>query len=286
MKPNRPQPAPYVAKPDPEYINAPQQDHPLQDAAILLAGFAAILLGVYLTLLALSTWALNKISLEQEMRWFGKIWTSQSGSSPQNDSSPQHAYLNHLLAKINSTSVPLQVSVLCSTELNAFALPGGQIVLTDALLKQLHSENGLLFVMAHELGHIVYRDHLQGMGRQLIFATGALLLGFGEQAALINTFNSAIGLSYSRQQESAADQYGLAITQKIYGHSFGAEELFALLVTQQTHLNAALAKLISTHPASAERLEQIKQSQRGLPVELVPIDPAFQHWLHALPCTD
>jgi Zn-dependent protease with chaperone function len=269
---------PYVPKPDLEGINAIENDHPLKDAAILLAGFVAIVCIGYALLIGISDWALRHISLQQEMRWFSKTWDSEFLSHPLPDEVQQ------LVMQLNQQiDFPLQVSVLCSHDINALALPGGRILLTQGLLENLPTNNALIFVLGHEAGHIVHRDHLRGMGRQIIFTMGAALLGFSDSAAL-STVNQTIGRAYDREQEARADQYGLQLTQKIYGHTWGAEALFEILAQQENFVDRSLSRFSSTHPPSQDRLNQIRQSQTASPQPLTKPQRPFKESLVELNC--
>lgn len=80
------------------------------------------------------------------------------------------------------------------------ALPGGRILLTKGLLEYLQTEYGLVFVLGHEVGHIVHRDHIRGIGRQIILVMGASMLGFTESCAL-STLNQVLGRTFDREQK-------------------------------------------------------------------------------------
>ena len=106
------------------------------------------------------------------------------------------------------------------------ALPGGLIVVTQGLLDQVESENELAFVLGHELGHFRNRDHLRALGRgvviSLFFAvvTGNDVAGLGIKATDLTL------RGFSREQETRADEFGLAIVHAEYGHVNQASRLF------------------------------------------------------------
>ena len=251
----------YVPKADVEGINVTDADHPLKDLAILLSGFLAAVFGCYLLLISLSDWALAKMTLQQEMHWFNKLLYDESPAQALPEAVATE--LNQLIAQINPLlPFPLHVSLLCSDEINALALPGGRILVTKGLLENLQSKNALMFVLGHEAGHIVHRDHLRGMGRKIILAMGAVLFGFAD-ASTLTSLSQTLGRVYDRDQEVAADAYALQLTQKIYGHTWGAGELFALLSDEESLVDRTLSRLAGTHPPSIDRLRNIQQSQKG-----------------------
>jgi Zn-dependent protease with chaperone function len=245
----------YTPKPDAEGINSPAEGSRLKDVCILLTGFLSIVAVFYFVLIAASDWALGRISLRTETRLLNSIWRA-------NENDPKlPADIQKLADRLTPfTEVPVRFNLNCSAEINAFALPGGRVQLTRGLLENLKTENGLMFVMGHELGHIVHRDHLRGMGRQVIAALGAAVFGWNEMGGL-SAVNNLVMQAFSREQEAAADEFGMSVLQKIYGHSAGAEELFEILSSKEDKLIQALLKFSSTHPGIQERITAIRLSQ-------------------------
>lgn len=154
---------------------------------------------------------------------------------------------------------PFRVIVVEKKETNALALPGGNIVVFTELLNNMHSENELAMILAHELGHFAHRDHLRGLGRSfLFFIISTALLG-GDNAAVRSFMNSSgiLTNTYSRTQESEADRYALDLLVKKYGHAGGAIDFFKSMASKETL--PELAHYLSTHPASQRRIETIRE---------------------------
>lgn len=245
----------YSPKPDLEGVNSSDRDSRLKDVLILLSGFLVIVGVFYFTLVSVADWALARISLRTERDWMQKVWT-KTESEP-----PLPPIVSQLAAQLSPyTEVPLQFSVNCSKEVNAFALPGGRIQLTRGLLQNLKTENGLLFVMGHELAHVVHRDHLRGMGRQLVTAVGAAIFGMNDIGGL-SAVNSMLLQVYSREQEASADDFALNVLGKVYGHTEGASELFEIILKEEAKVPAAFRKFSSTHPATEDRISRVRTSQ-------------------------
>ncbi|MNL09845.1 Metalloprotease LoiP precursor [compost metagenome] len=152
---------------------------------------------------------------------------------------------------------------MCDKNPNAFAIPGGAVFITNSLLKDVKTEMGIAFVMAHEIGHFKHRHHLKGMGRQLGFTIASLVVGLGDTASVANTFTSIMGRAYSRDQETQADEYALDLVTKVYGHVNGAEEFFEVLQKKESGLEK-FAGMLGTHPGTEERVQNIKASQTSL----------------------
>ena len=79
-------------------------------------------------------------------------------------------YINHLglkIAKVTERKVPYKFYVVNSNIINAFALPGGPVIITRGLFLQLDNESQLVGILAHELGHINARHHVKFLEKQL-----------------------------------------------------------------------------------------------------------------------
>lgn len=173
--------------------------------------------------------------------------------------------LNQMLARLE-TQLPLEqrqkrdyrVLYVPDSTVNAIALPGDAIVLYAGLVKQAESENELMMVLGHELGHFAHRDHLRGLGRsllvQIVFAmfigdTGWL------QSAAASGVEAVTRSQFSQSQEREADEYGLTLLQKTYGHVAGATNFFVKMSQQK---GADLA-FLSTHPAPGKRVKELER---------------------------
>lgn len=245
----------YVPKPDIEGINSPKSENQFLDAMILLAGFFGILAVVSVSFIFIADAVMSRVSLEREIQWFGDIeLTDEKKKSP---------WLERIVEKINARAdFPMQVSILCSKEPNAFAFLGGKIFVTSGLLSELKSENGLAFVLAHEMGHVVHRDNVRNLGRKAVFQALSVLLGLGD-AGNLATFSGFISLGYDRNLEESADEYALQLVSKVYGHTNGADEFFQRMSEDESILEKNLARFASTHPPSADRLAKLKAAQSG-----------------------
>ncbi len=138
------------------------------------------------------------------------------------------------------------------------ALPGGLIIVTRGLLDDVDSENELAFVLGHELGHYRNRDHLRALGRGLVLAlffrviTGNDVAGIGINVADITV------RSFSRKQESQADEFGLAIVNAEYGHVEEAWRLFQRWESEGASIDDGI-RYLSTHPRPGDRVLRMQE---------------------------
>lgn len=268
--------ADYVPKPDLEGINSPASYSPFKDAVILVSGFLVIVCVFYYSFIHLTDWAFTKVSPETEMKLLSKLWPDRLKEGLSEEEQPED--FKALVAGVNAeTKLPLRVSIICDENPNAFALPGGVIYLTSGLFKTLKSENGAAFVLGHEIGHFIHRDHIRGLGRQIVFAVGASLFGFGDITSL-KAIDSFIARGFDRDQESDADTFALDLVRKLYGHTWGAQEFFEEMSKEETAVTRTLSRFASTHPLSSARLDRVRATQTGAPVELKTPADGFNKW--------
>ncbi|MGF1482463.1 MAG: M48 family metallopeptidase [Cyanophyceae cyanobacterium] len=249
----------YTPKEVPEHVNVTPV-HPLVNFLYLVGTVITFSALVYWLLGLVAAQLIIRISPEMEARIGQQLIATVETSKPQ-----QQEYLEELLASLHepqTISVPLTLHVVDYEQPNAAVLPGGHILLTEGLLKQAESENELAFVLAHELGHIVARDSLRGLGRSLVLLTVTSALGFGTggspPSGLVTLTGQLTDLHYSRQQETAADLYALTALIRVYGHGGYGLDFFAR--TQKE--DKGKLGLFSTHPLTQQRLDYLRKVAR------------------------
>ncbi len=139
---------------------------------------------------------------------------------------------------------------------NAFALPGGSIVVTDALVRAAKSDSEVAGVLAHELGHVELRHSL----RQIYSALGVgifLTLVGGDPGALIDSVISQasvlLTLSYSRSFESEADARAVELMLAI-----GEDPVAFADLLERIDSGGKETSLLATHPGAGERREAVR----------------------------
>lgn len=152
---------------------------------------------------------------------------------------------------------PLQVRAVEAPVVNAFALPGGAILVTDDLIDMAETPDELAAVIAHEAAHVQLRHVMQGVWRS--FGFGVVLdavvgggTGAGQQAVLL--FGSFTSLRYTRAAEAEADARGQALLHAAGLSSQGMAPFFERLVGKRESTEAKMVKeLISSHPDTLRR---------------------------------
>jgi len=193
--------------------------------------------------------------------------------------------LNELLDRLEAKLPPEQrqnrdykVLYIPDDTVNALALPGDRIIIYAGLVKQAQSENELVMVLGHELGHFANRDHLRSLGRAVIVQV-AISYFIGDIGAIESIAVSGIeaisNSQYSQSQESQADEVGLTLLQQTYGHVAGATDFFAWMSQKQT----SDVDFLATHPAPGRRVKELQQliKQRNYQLEKkLPLPPTLQ----------
>lgn len=153
------------------------------------------------------------------------------------------------------TSYPIRITVVRKDEVNAFALPGGHIVVFDGIIRKMKTKEELAALLAHEVSHVHYRHSLRNIFRSL---GGYLFLSLllndinGMVTVLADNSNMLANLTYSRELETEADRKAMEIFQADGLDLKGFVDLFNVL--QNEHGDVGSLKLLSTHPLTQDRL--------------------------------
>ena len=245
--------------------------NPLKEAAWLVGGLITILALLYIVLGFVAGLVAMHLPVKAEV-WIGRK-ISAGFQDRSNHYLQQH--LDSLIGALPADS-PLHAYTFRifldeSEKVNAFALPGGSIVVFKGLLQTVGSENELDMVLAHELGHFAHRDHLQAMGRSLLVVVGSWLLPGDQSSDILPWIMGKLERRYSQKQEAAADSWGLDLLNRRYGHVGGATDFFKRLAGNgKTHL----AYFLATHPHPEDRLHRLETliRQNGYAVrETIPL---------------
>ena len=179
------------------------------------------------------------------------------------------------------TPYPFEFHLLRDPQtINAFALPGGQVFITAALLSRLTSEAQLAGVLGHEVGHVVARhgaEHLarQQLGAMLVNAVGIAASDTpegGRQAAVVaRAINQLVNLKYGRDDELESDRIGMQFMVEADYSPQGLVELMEILASARS--GEQPPEFLSTHPYPDNRVAQLKELitqsfPNGIPTQL------------------
>lgn len=261
--------SPYIPKEITEEVNVTPAS-PLVNLAYLAATVAFVGALVYGGLGLIATRLAVRIDPKTEES-IGAAMTATIPFQTAADDS-RVAYLADLLAELEAdvpqTTLgeaaypPLKVSILSTEAENAMVTAGSYMFVTDGLLENVESENELAFVLAHELGHLQHRDPLKALGRSLAWVTLSSVLGLGQGGdAIVGAANLA-NLSYSRSQETAADDFALELIMTHYQHADHSLGFFQRAQAEEPNWGALgkVAEWQQTHPLTGDRIRRLERT--------------------------
>jgi predicted Zn-dependent protease len=178
--------------------------------------------------------------------------------------------LGQNLARSSDAKVPFTIKILDTSEVNAFALPGGFLFVNSGLIAIAGNEAELAGVMAHEIAHVAARHSTRQASRSdlahsatlpLIFAGG--WTGFAVYQAASAAIPIAF-LKFSRGFEAEADMLGLQYMYKAGYDPTAFVDFFEKIETLEKKTPGTLAKVFSTHPMTEDRIRAAQESIQSL----------------------
>lgn len=169
--------------------------------------------------------------------------------------------VDRLLANAPPSRYQFKVQVVEDEMVNAFAAPGGQVVVMSGLLKKAESPEEVTGVLAHELQHVLHRHSIRQVADRLKWhLVVALLIGDvgSVQEAVLSNAPLFLQLSFSRSMEKEADTAGVELLVNSKVDPRGLRTFFERLQSQQG-ADPEILKIISTHPATADRIEYLSE---------------------------
>ncbi|MFM7426135.1 MAG: M48 family metallopeptidase [Elainella sp.] len=202
-------------------------------------------------------------------------------AEPSETQDQLNALLDQLESQLPERDRDYELLYVPDATVNAMALPGHHIVLYQGLLAEVESENELMMVLGHELGHFAHRDHMRQLGRGLLMQiVWSSLLGDmgGLQSVAASGVSALSDARYSQRQEYQADEFGLKLLQKTYGQAAGATDFFRRM-SQKPEAQLQSWDFLATHPGSAQRVKQLERqiAARSYPIgQKTPLSPELK----------
>lgn len=147
---------------------------------------------------------------------------------------------------------------------NAFALPGGQVFITEALYRRLDRQGGnaeLAGVLGHEIGHVLERHGNKRMAKQKLFSglatAGGMAGGDVQSQRTAAMIANMVSMRYGRQDELESDSWGVELL-GLAGYDPWAM-VGVMKVLDEAGGGGGPPEMLSTHPKPANRIEYIQQ---------------------------
>ena len=177
--------------------------------------------------------------------------------------------LQPLVNAIGDTSFHFKFYIANNPTMNAFAMPGGNVVIHSGIIQKAASWEELMGVLAHELSHVTQRHHVRGIISNLgIYVALSALVG--DASALLGTLAQASGsltsLKTSREYETESDETGWNYLLNANINPEGMIGMFKKLQKEypEDKDTEELTSLVSSHPAIGERIELLTKKKSEL----------------------
>ena len=196
------------------------------------------------------------------------------GAAPLVPDPALQAYVNRVgrwvASQTERPDLPWHFGVLDTSTINAFAAPGGYVLITRGLYEILDNESQLAGVLGHEIGHIVRRHHVKVLQESAGYSAVAGGLSTAADAtqranraawtnSVIGTGAEILARGLDKGAEFEADQLGIVLAARAGYSPFGLVDVLHKLAVRSSN-DESLGLLFKTHPAPGERLEKIGEA--------------------------
>ena len=251
----------------PEGINT-TDEHPLKEFFILSVGvLGLIFIAVFILSLTAEKLAVY-VPFETEQGLIPEMWTQIEPEIESLTSKQTREFMQSLSGRLAvhmqlPEGMEITVHYIEDDIVNAFATIGGHIFIHQGLLDELHSENALSMVIAHEMAHIYHRHPIIALGRGVVVGLilSAVTGASGDQfvGQVVNETGMIVLLNFNRDQERDADITALNAVNGLYHHVAGTNDLFKALMQAHDPDEVEPPTFLSTHPLTQERIDDLKK---------------------------
>lgn len=205
-------------------------------------------------------------SKEEEIALGREITGSLLGAAPLVKDAALQQYVNKVGRWVANQSersdLPWKFGVIDSADLNAFAAPGGYVLVTKGLYQKLQNEAQLASVLGHEIAHVVKKHQLKVLQKQQVVSAGSDWLKeklskknkLADKAIGTGAEISARGLD--KEAEFEADRMGMVLATRAGYDAFSLGEVLQMMA-QTSQSDSSVALLFKTHPHPDERLAKL-----------------------------
>ncbi|MFZ3157148.1 MAG: M48 family metalloprotease [Smithella sp.] len=208
-------------------------------------------------------------SPQEEIQIGREITGNLLGASPLVKDEALQKYVNQVGRWVANQSeradLPWHFGVIESEDINAFAAPGGYVIITKGLYRKLENEAQLAGVLSHEIAHVVRSHHLKILQKSQLLDLGAGLLGkqIGKDNQVIQKVIGSgaeiCARSLDKNAEFEADRMGVALTTRAGYEPYGLPEVLQT-IGQTGKDEGSVALLFKTHPHPDDRLLKLDEA--------------------------
>lgn len=205
----------------------------------------------------------TRVSTQEEVR-LGQRAAAQIEQQYRTRQDPTVSRIGQAIAAASDRpDIPYRFRVIEQDQINAFALPGGPVYITDDLLQAINNDpNQIAGVLGHEVAHITRRHSVKQMERQNWFGLGIEVLTEGRVQDIAGIAANLQLLSYSRNQEYEADRKGIQYMRAAGYDPIGLVRFLERLAAMER--GGGGVSFLRTHPGTEARVDRLRK-QLGQP---------------------
>jgi beta-barrel assembly-enhancing protease len=208
--------------------------------------------------------ACSSVSTQQEVEMGAQYATEINRQLPILNDATVHRAINLIgddIARHGGRGIDYTFYVVNSSQVNAFAVPGGYVYVNRGLIERNTNYAELAGVLAHEIGHVEERHGVEQMEKMqnanLGLTLAYVLLGRQPSPVESTAINLGGGLyfaKHSREAENEADRVAIPLMLATRVHPNGLVTMFEKLLAEQQRTPSSVEGWFSTHPTTQERI--------------------------------
>ncbi len=204
-------------------------------------------------------WVAGRISIDTEHEMGKAVLSAYNKRQDAIAAGPAVNFVEDLGQQLTKGSkYQYQWLVIQDDAVNAFALPGGIVIVNTGLLKKAGNADEVAAVLAHEIQHVEQRHALKNMMNSAGVAAIVMLVLGDANTALIMIAHQVSTQFFSRQVEAEADIKGAQLLLKQKIHADGMASFFKRLANEQPK-QGNVPEWLSSHPDTAKRIQQAEK---------------------------
>ena len=197
-----------------------------------------------------------------------KTWSQMVTRVCQKIATATETYLRANGLQSEIANFQWEFNLVQDSQVNAFCMPGGKIVVYEGLMKLVSSDDELAVVVGHEVAHAVAKHSNERMSQQIMAQYGAAILGAATEnksTAIQTVANTVYGigaqygvmLPFSRKHESEADYMGLVFMTMA---GYNPDVAVGFWQKMSAGSGGSVPEFMSTHPSDATRIADIEKA--------------------------
>ena len=217
------------------------------------------------------TESFKKMSEPEEIKIGGDLAGIILGVAPLVKDGAKQRYINRLgrwlALHSDRPDLPWKFGLIETSDFNAFSMPGGYVLISRGMFEKMRSESELAGVLAHEIAHVVRKDHIAALQTSLRnsaitgfseYATGGGGIGSLVKTAIVNAGKDMFTRGLNKNDEFDADRMGVVIAARAGFSPFGLVGVLQTLSAASDEKGYAL--MTKTHPVPVERIERLDKA--------------------------